>query len=550
MSARLMITLLALSAALPAWFIARDIFDLFEHKRTMYPAPYEWELRVFAAGRLVLLLLALLIVLKRPKGAAPYILSAALISFSYANHWWFGEYSTNWYSSFVAGALLSYIGVAVGTALMIVFVLTFQGININRVHTGFLVLLGVLIACMAVAGACFAIEIIYGAANEGRIYLHVYHGSKLILYLVLVALCIAPVLRASPGSERKNLFVFVALALLAGGSIFNLMSLYLNIGLVAFGEPVDALCQIAAALLLAYMVLAHRLFDIERVIRRSMLVFIIAAFITIVLASVQVAADLALGVLWSREMLRALVAGDVSLVSSLFAEFNWGDLWPKFLGALVVALCFKRVEAWCQRGTDRLLSRGKRIRCRILQEHAKLVGVGDACLPRLDETLTLLRRTLDVPWVGFYRPSKRQQWRLRKWAGRTSLGVFSESDPLVWALRRADGCVELPLPASRARGSMAIPIRAFHQLVGVVVLGEREDHFDPDERQAIGKIGQALGDRSEADAFREAAASLRSGKHQTPSRRNRREQDAAASDSPKDSLRLRDIRLARHPAPA
>ena len=252
--------------------------------------------------------------------------------------------------------------------------------------------------------------------------------------------------------------------------------------------PFGALFALGFCGVIAYAVSKHHLFDIEVVIKRTV-----------------VFAGLSLGVLGIVGMVSLWLPGHLFRAFGIHAD----RLWPNTMAAILIAAGYGPLRVWLVNATDRYLFQKHYDYRELLKRFTEqIVGLVD--LRQLVEmTVTTLSETMKLQSCGLWlREHESPRYQLA--AARGASGVPAALDshaPLLHILAQVRRPLSLPELASTTsapeqlttlakslRARLLIPLILHEELIGVIALGQKKSDaaFTSDDLSVLAPLGTTL----------------------------------------------------------
>lgn len=436
--------------------------------------PGRWDLYLQSLGYLWELLLAGVILVRRPFSRGNLLLAAILVLNA------LGIVSpavtpTPWLWAFVLTSILSFAVAYIVPGLLVVYAGEFgapQSMWRRFVSVATWVTVALTVMITALVLLALHTLVLDPVALNFQALAQVPLIASEILSLVACALAIS----AAHGEERKRATWSLApFFMLYGATILYLISLLLPsyaISQYVFGTAVN-IAQFVVPSILTYAALNRRVLDIGFVLNRAA----VFALVSTIVVGGFVAIEWTIGTLFT------------SLTHETSAFISLGT-------ALALGLSLRPIHDHADRFVDRVIFRKRHENEAALRRFAHESSYITDRDVLLERTIAAVREHSDNAAVAIYLPSGRGQYGCAESSADHMTVTVSENDPAIVALRAWHKPIDVRAFADTAiSGEYAYPMMSRGALVGVLVCGAKGDgeSYAPDESEALLAVAQGVG---------------------------------------------------------
>lgn len=436
--------------------------------------PGRWDLYLQSLGYLCELLLAAVILVRRPFARGNLLLAAILVLNA------LGVVSpvvtpTPWLWAFVLTSILSFAVAYIVPGLLVVYAGEFGAPQsmwrrFLNVATWVTVALTVILTALVLL-ALHTLVLDPVALNFSAIA-----QAPLIASEILSLLACALAIRASHGEERtRATWSLAPFFMLYGTTILYQASLFLPsyaIDEYVFGSAVN-ITQFVVPSLLTYAALNRRVLDIGFVLNRAA----VFALVSTIVVGGFVAIEWAIGTLFT------------SLTHETSAFISLGT-------ALALGLSLRPIHEHADRFVDRVIFHKRHENEAALRRFAHESSYITSRDVLLERTIAAVRDHSDNASVAIYLPSAPGQYACVESSTDRATVTVSENDPAIVALRAWHKPIDVHTLADTAlAGEYAYPMVSRGTLVGVLACGAKGDgeSYAPDESEALLAVAQGVG---------------------------------------------------------
>ena len=292
-------------------------------------------------------------------------------------------------------------------------------------------------------------------------------------------------LRATAGPRRVQFRFLMAgtiIAVLAGMEYFSRVFGWLK------SPPLDDYILVAYLLVIAYAIVRHKLFDVEVVVRR-----------TVVFAGLSLVVWLVIGVIsfWLPTQLLALFGLKVPAV------------WLNTLSVVIIVRLFERVKKRLIELTNRYLFQKTYDYKQLLKQLSEQVMTLVDLRELVQMTVSTLSGTMSLDGCGLWLrdPDAGMMTLMASSGGLDAERTLDASGPLPSALRTTQSPLGLdavtgraPIPPEagaalqRLKARLAVPLLLHDELIGVLALGKKksDEPFSQEDLEVLGPLGTTV----------------------------------------------------------